>query len=142
MHPARLEGFARESLKAGHGEWWIVSEMVRRSSEVDETEAREIVARVAPQVHREFIRRRRSFFRCGAMVVGLCLYGLVTLYQDPHVPLFAILGIIIGSFLMAHGWAGVRRVRSGDAPTSLPGNGEPGPVRTGLGWRAEPFEWK
>jgi hypothetical protein len=139
---ARLEGFARESLKAGHGEWWIVSEMVRRSSEVDETQAREIVARVAPQIHREFVRRRRSFFRCGLMVVGLSLFTLIKLPGDPHVPLFSILGMIIGSFLMAHGWPGVRRLRSGDAPTSLPGSVEPGPVRTGLGWRAEPFEWK
>ena len=136
----RLEGFARESLRQGRGEWWIVSEMVRRCPEVDETQAREIVARVAPPLVREFIRNRRSFLRIGFMVLMLCVAGLVFYSQIRHFTVYALIGVVIGSFLMAHGWPGLRRFPKGDAPTSIPGSIQSGPVRTGLAWRAGPFE--
>jgi len=138
---ARLEGFAREQLKQGHGEWWIVTEMVRRT-QVDETEAREIVARVAPQIYVQFIRRRRSFLRIGLIVLAMSVAALVWFSHVGHATVYSLVGLVVGSFVLAHGWPGWRRLRSGDAPTSIPGSSEAGPVRTGLGWRAEPFEWK
>ena len=137
---ARLEGFAREHLRLGRGEWWIVNEIVRRNSEVDETEARAIVARVAPRVVRQFVRRRRFFLGIGILVLGGSLASLVFSLHDRHGPIFALIGTVVGSFLVAHGWPGLRRLRSGDPPTSVPGSAEPGPVSTGLGWRADPFD--
>jgi hypothetical protein len=135
----RLEGFARESLKQGRGEWWIVDQMVKRSA-IEETEARAIVARVSPALYVEFIRRRRSFLRCGLMILGFSLFCLATYGDVRHVTAYSIVGIVLGSFLTAHGWPGLKRLRTGDAPTALPGSSEGGPVRTGLSWRADPFE--
>ena len=138
---ARLEGFARESLRQGRGEWWIVNEMVRRSS-ISETEAREVVSRVAPALLVEFIRRRRAFLRIGLSIMVVCLIGLVGYSGVRHVIVYSLAGLVLGGFLTAHGWPGWRRLRAGDAPTGLPGSGEAGPVSTGLTMGSGTFDVK
>ncbi len=145
---ARLEGFAREQLALGRGEWWIVHELAR-IGHVDPVEAHAIVARAWPTVFKGFNRRRRAFLIFGIVLLVGWAIPWVSLpfmtYGFGHhdaVAMFMFMSpaLAIGLALVMHGWRGYRR--SKDSAISLPGSDVPGPVRTGLAWRAHPFEWK
>ena len=146
---SRLEGLAREMLNRGKGEWAIVHEAGKlRLGDPDA--ARAVVARVWPDVYRDFAARRRSTFMFGLFILGIGLAPVVAMigsvviegrwdraFRDIGGILFLMsIPIAVGSIMMARGWT---RRRS-DAPIGLPGTADVGPVRTGLGWNASPFE--
>src|SRR5688572_27063000 len=119
MEARQLESFAREHLLKGLGEWWIVDEMARRW-QVDGPDARAIVARVSPAVFRRFLRRRRVFFMAGVVIMAAgCVPAAIRFDLDGR--LLSAAGLICGAFIAAYGWIGMKRMRRGDAPTSLPG---------------------
>ena len=134
-HP--LAQFARESLAEGRGEWWIVSEMERRW-QIDEPDARAIVASVSPGVYRSFLRRRRVYLVSGAL---LMLVGAIPIYYlGLQGALMSALVALPGASLVAYGWPGLRRLPRGDSPTSIPGRMDP--ISPGFGFRRDPFNWK
>ena len=139
MSAPHLAAFARRHLAEGRGEWWIVDEMSRRWN-IDEPDARAVVANVSPGVYRSFLLRRRILFAAGVLVMGLSVPTLVLMPLSWDVLALSAVCLIAGTFLAAVGRPGLARVRRGDAPTSLPGRMTPhGP---GLGFRLNPFEWK
>jgi hypothetical protein len=130
----RFEGFAREQLAKGHGEWWIAHELVRMGH-VDLETARAIVKRAESAV--ETPHRSRELLLLGLVLILLpaslavlavtnsrffTLSELVTGFMSPPISFPMIVGIA----LIAHAR---RRRRNGAHP-----------VRTGLWWRADPFE--
>jgi len=127
-----LADFARESLAEGRGEWWIVSEMERRW-QINEPDARALVASVSPAVYRRFLLRRRAFLAGGVILVALSGFCIWRYGVSPA--LSTAMPGIIGLGLIGYGWAGLRRQPRGDAPTSLPGRLEP------QNWR-QPFDLK
>lgn len=144
---ARLEGLAREMLASGKGEWAIIHEAGRLSLG-DADAARAAAERVWPEVYAKYLARRRSTFKLGLLILGVGLAPIVAYLLSANRrflslgdflgPIFLmIVPIAIGGGLVARGWP-----RARGKSMELPGTAEVGPVRTGLGWRAEPFEWK
>lgn len=133
---ARLEGFARESLRQGRGEWWIVDEMTRRW-QIDEPDGRAIVARVSPRVYRRFLRRRRTYFIAGVLIMAAGCFPVV-FRPDLRGTLLSAMGLICGAFVAAYGRSGLKRMHGGDAPTSLPGYMNP--ARPSL-FSLDPFDF-
>jgi hypothetical protein len=137
-HSVNLSEFARRHLLQGRGEWWIVSEMADRW-QVDEPEARAIVASVSPGLYRKFLWRRRLFLIAGLMILAASPIPVVALGMALNPWLLTGMILVVGAALAAYGWPGWRRARAGDAPTSLPGRMRPysPPLLSN-----DPFEWK
>lgn len=133
-----LSEFARRHLLQGRGEWWIVSEMAERWN-VDEPNARAIVASVSPALLRKFLWRRRLFLMAGLMIVAASPFPVIALGLELRPLLLSGMLLIVGAALAAYGRPGWRRAQRGDAPTSLPGRMKPHspPLLS-----SDPFEWK
>ncbi|HEU4338975.1 MAG TPA: hypothetical protein VFS19_02815 [Planctomycetota bacterium] len=131
-----LVQFARQELEQGRGEWWIVSEMEKRW-QIDEPNARAIVAAVSPAVYQSFLRRRRVYLICGVLLMGLG--AIPPYYLGSQAALLSAMVVVPGAALIAYGWPGLKRRPLGDAPTSIPGAMKP--FRPPL-LSSDPFEWK
>jgi hypothetical protein len=135
----RMQGFARQQLGLGKGEWWIVDELVRLGH-IDRAVARALVRRVSPQIYMIMARRRLPFFRMGVLLtaIGFFLIGGTLAESSDFFGVFlALAPLSIGACLLSYGLPGLRPYRLGDP---APGPGPQGPVRLGLTLRAEPFE--
>ena len=153
---ARLEGFAKEQLSQGKGTMWIVRDLVRLGH-LDEEAARAIVEHARPALLARPKRSGRRRLLLGLMTMSIPLFVVVPLIFDVVVlfggssllwprlrealtPLLTAPMLtcgIIGFAFAASGWSAMRHPKGSIEP-DVPR----GPVRTGLWWRADPFEWK
>ena len=136
MSDARLEGFAREQLARGRGEWTIAHDLVR----MGRLEVQSALALIRKcEASAETSRRSRGQLFLGlALILIPASLAVLTLASNQFRTLsdvimaFAIPPI---SFPMIVGIAVLATWRRRGLSSSRP-------VRTGLWWRADPFECK
>jgi nitrate reductase NapE component len=138
---SRLEGLARDQLQAGKGVWWLIHEAGRLGLG-DATDVRAAITRVLPGIEREYRSRLRSRLTIGLLLLAAGLSPILAVAYSAHAfshvletAWLMVLPLVIGIALTAHGYRGLRR-------RPFAGSPETGPIRTGLWWRAEPFDWK
>ena len=136
-HPA--VDFVRRSLAEGKGEWWIVGE-VKQRWQIEEPDARGLVAAISPSVYQRFLWRRRAYLMAGVVLVILGALPGFFFGWDRNSVWLGLFFALPGAALVAFGWPGLGRRPKGDAPTSIPG--KMNPISPGLGFRRDPFDWK